>query len=216
MTIRSMYGVASHVASKSFIAGMECEIENIRRVNDNLMDGEGAWSMTEDGSLRNNGKEFISKPLPRATLLAEFDKLHDQIEYKTQDRTVAFSPRTSVHVHVNCPDLEPSQVRSIVLWYALFEPLFFLMVDESRRNNIHCVGLDQTVLSDIYKRNLEYLHSKWSKYSALNILPLNKYGTIEFRGMRSTGDLDAIYKWVEIIDELRHTSQALFQSLKRP
>lgn len=33
----------------------------------------------------------------------------------------------------------------------------------------------------------------------MNVFSLFKYGSIEFRAMRGTGDLDAIYEWVEIL-----------------
>lgn len=201
-TIRSLYGVVSRVSGPQFIAGLECEIEDITNIHSDIENDDTHWQITTDGSLRNNGREFISRPLPKDTLLAAFDKLHNCITYKSPDVHVRFSPRTSTHIHINCLDLEEEAVKAIVLWYALFEPVFFLMASPIRRNNIHCVGLDQTVLSEYYKRSLQYQKQRWSKYTALNILPLSKYGTIEFRHLEGTDDLDKITQWLSTLENL--------------
>ena len=200
-TIRSTYGVASRVSGNHFIAGLECEIEDLTSIHEDIADGS-IWEITSDGSLRNSGKEFISRPLDKQSLLSAFDNLHNSLQYKSSDCGVRFSQRTSTHIHVNCLDLEEEQVKAIVLWYALFEPIFFLMASPIRRNNIHCVGLDQTVLSESYKRPLAYQKQRWSKYTALNILPLSKYGTIEFRHLEGTDDLDKITQWLNTLENL--------------
>jgi len=93
-------------------------------------------------------------------------------------------------------------VKSIVMWYALYESVFFKIIDPYRENNIHCVKLDQTALSQKYKRSLEYLVGSWSKYTALNILPLRKYGTIEFRHLQGTGDTVLVKEWLDTLENL--------------
>src|SRR5690606_12097938 len=55
----------------------------------------------------------------------------------------------------------------------------------------------------LVNKNLRYLHTENIRYSSLNFLSLFKYGSLEFRGMRGTRDLNEIYKWVEIINDLR-------------
>lgn len=202
MTIREMFGVHSTVQpTNHFIAGMECEIEDLASVHEDLQNNNN-WQITQDGSLRNNGHEFISKPLGKEELLKQFDILQNSIKYQCDDVTVRFSPRTSTHVHVNCLDLDEKQVHSIVMWYALFEPIFFLLVAPARSYNIHCVGLDQTILSEFYKRKLPDLFRRWSKYTALNLLPLSKYGTIEFRHMEGTDDMEKMTMWLNTLENL--------------
>ena len=198
-TIRNAFGVPSHTSGSGFIAGLECEIENIHRnhsVNQNF------WNIITDGSLRNNGWEYVSHPSNKETLLKEFKELHTSIVFQNQKKEDRFSSRTSIHVHVNCLDLEEQAVRTIVLWYALFEPIFFSMVTQERQNNIHCVPLNQTVLSENYRRPLKYFHSRWSKYTALNLLPLNKYGTLEFRHMHGHDDVALLGEWLSALENL--------------
>jgi hypothetical protein len=43
---------------------------------------------------------------------------------------------------------------------------------------------------------------KWRKYTALNLLPLYTQGTIEFRHMPGTCDLNFILQWCEIISSM--------------
>ncbi len=195
-SVRDTFGIPSMVVGAGFIAGVELEIESIR-TGGNLPSG---WQMTEDGSLRNEGREFISPPLGREQLVSHFNLIHGSIKH--YDEWPAFSERTSIHVHVNCLDLTPEQVKSIVLWYALFEPVIFAMCSPTRRNNIHCVGLDQTVLCESYKRTLPLFVQKWSKYTALNLLPLKTQGTMEFRHMEGHNDPAKFADWLKVLENL--------------
>ena len=43
------------------VVGIEVEVENILSIDPNLT--LGFWEIDEDSSLRNNGREFISKPI---------------------------------------------------------------------------------------------------------------------------------------------------------
>lgn len=195
-TVRESYGIHSSVTEKGFRAGVELEIEDVQGMRKAL----ALWNPTTDGSLRNNGKEFISAPSDRKTLVEGFKQLHASLIHSAEPEP--FSERTSIHVHVNCLDNTVDETRSIILWYALFEPVFFALCHESRRNNIHCVGLDQTVLSGIYRRPLSIYTSKWSKYTALNVLPLKELGTIEFRHMEGHDNAERFEDWLTILENL--------------
>lgn len=194
MTIRHTYGLASSVpVSTNFIAGVELEIESVEQHPTST-----GWSVTEDGSLRNGGYEYISSPSTKEQLKDGFKQIHKTIRLGSNP----FSERTSIHVHVNMLDLTQEQVRSILLHYALFEPFFFGMVAANRRNNIHCVGLDQTTLSEQYRRTLPLIVQKWSKYTALNLLPLKTQGTVEFRHMEGHNDVTRFNAWLDTLENL--------------
>lgn len=198
MNIAYTYGlVPSPLDTASvFIAGMECEIESVANPN-HLFEG---FEVTEDGSLRNNGVEFISVPCPKGTLLANFCSLHEELAFNR--KADAFSPRTSTHVHINCRPLEPEQVKTLVLLYALYENFFFAVCEPGRRNNIHCVPLTDTFLPELYKKDLKVLIGRWHKYTALNILPLGTLGTVEFRHMQGTDDAALIQEWLTVLENL--------------
>ena len=195
-TVRSTFGIASmQQPTKDFIAGVELEIESF---SDAMY--PGSWHIEEDGSLRNNGMEVISSPLRISDLVEGFKYVHRESSFRKPKEK--FSDRTSIHVHINCLDLTQEQTKSMVLWYALFEPVFFAMVHPSRRNNIHCVGLDQTMLCEHYRRSLPLYVQRWSKYTALNLLPLQELGTIEFRHMEGHDDPERFRAWLKTLRNL--------------
>ena len=200
-TVREKFALHSPLKSPHFLAGMECEIESIRDYASGTLSALG-WGVTDDGSLRNHGKEFISVPLECDNLVTAFKNLHNPKVVAIGSIEDAFSERTSIHVHVNCLDVELEKVKTILMWYALFEPYFFMMTRPERKDNIHCVQLNQTTLPEHYKRNLEYLIGKWTKYTALNLLPLRELGTIEFRHMHGTNDAVLVESWVKTIKNL--------------
>ena len=206
-TIRQKFQLLSPITEKAFFAGMECEVEAVEDYRGQGLNAHG-WNITEDGSLRNNGREFISTPMVLDKLLQAFQLLHTKdpsVDRKNQYLFLGdnpFSERTSIHVHVNCLDLTLDQVKAITMWYALFEPYFFKMVKPEREHNIHCVQLNQTSLPEHYKRPFVSMVNKWSKYTALNLLPLKELGTIEFRHHHGTADFEEVSRWLNTIKNL--------------
>jgi Putative amidoligase enzyme len=196
--ISQHFGLKGHPCDSmhEFVAGMECEIESIHNPSDTYT----GFTTTTDGSLRNHGYEFISAPLVKDELLACFKNLHATLQY--HDKSDAFTNRTSTHVHVNCRTLTPEQTKQIVMFYALFEEFFFAFVDPVRRSNIHCVPLTETFLPATYHRNLNVMIDNWHKYTALNILPLVKLGTIEFRHLQGTDDAELTKQWLSCLERL--------------
>jgi hypothetical protein len=124
-----------------------------------------------------------------------FNEVHSRFDYGPDK----FSERTSIHVHVNCLPLTSQEVRNIVLVYAIFEEVFFKLVHPKRRHNIHCVPLTETFLPNNYKHSLLSLVARWHKYTALNLLPLKRYGTIEFRHMHGHDDPELLSEWLSAI-----------------
>ena len=188
--------IAPHLLEKTapLYVGCEFEIEDIKTSEDAC----AFLKVETDGSLRNNGVEYITFPTPVAEIGALFTRLHQEIVYGPE----AFTERTSIHVHVNCSNMFPQEVRNIVLLYALFEESFFAMVDPHRRNNIHCVALTETYLPNHYKLTLNSLITKWHKYTALNIKPLGTQGTIEFRHMHGHNDVTLFTEWISVLQNL--------------
>jgi hypothetical protein len=88
------------------------------------------------------------------------------------------------------------------LFYALFENFFFSMVNSDRRDNIHCVPLTETFLPQIYRYDLQRYVKNWHKYTALNVIPLVKQGSIEFRHLQGTKDDQLLSEWLTTLDNL--------------
>ena len=168
-------------------------------------------NITTDNSLREIkgvAREFITKPVIKEKAIEIHDGLYNTGKGLTWSaKEECKNDRCSIHVHVNVSDLDEAKVREFILLYALLEPLFFEMVDESRRNNIFCVPLSFTFLNKYYpSKDVEYLIEKWAsgsyKYTAFNIIPLGKQGSIEFRHLQGTDDNKLFSNWLEAIHRL--------------
>jgi hypothetical protein len=200
--IGELYGCDSYMGQKKFIAGLECEIEAIPG---GKAKPYAIFQCKEDHSLRNNGWEFVSIPEDLPTLVSEFAKLQAWLGLEmSQD---PFSHRTSTHVHVNVSNLTLEQAKNMLMLYALYEEFFFAMVKPERRSNIHCVPLTETHLPMYYKHEIQVLREKWSKYSALNLLRLADLGTMEFRHLHGTGDVQEVETWLKVLENLWKLAQ---------
>lgn len=194
------------IEQDSALLGIEVEVENIRNWIPPL---EYYWQAKEDHSLRNNGIEFTSIPLRGHQVEYALKYLNAMIH---ADNDPVYSPRTSIHVHLNVRDMTINQLRTLVLLYSIFERHFFHIAGTKRESSIFCVPMYKTTqpgkLSDVY-----YNCNHYSKYSALNVgtirgnnQGLPKYGTIEFRHLYGTDDIPTIINWINNILKLRKAS----------
>ena len=186
------------------IIGIEVEAENIIYMDPNIT--LGWWSIHDDSSLRNNGKEFKSFPMSCQYAFPALEFL-----FKYLNSNIDFSKRTSIHIHVNMRGLTISQLASIFITYVAVENLLFKFAGLHRRSNIYCVPISETDLLDSQPSDWEgilaNLGNTWHKYSALNLLPLINMGTIEFRHLPGVSDVNKICQWVSLIVNLKLIGQ---------
>lgn len=181
----------------TLLYGVELEIEGVGDADSWKVPG---MSYERDGSLRNNGMEFITNPMTYSNLKYCLELFFGKNK-PTQDN---YSERTSIHVHTNCQDLTWEQLRGVCLVYQMMEKLLFSWVGGDRDKNIFCVPWHQTTLTySVLKDDHEVTKfRKWQKYTALNLLPLYTQGTIEWRHMYGHGDVDKIMQWCTIIGHI--------------
>lgn len=175
------------------LVGIEVEVENQahRRVTNPV------WTRTEDGSLRNSGIEFISRPIRACHAPAALKHLF----VGDFDEEYCFSPRTSVHVHLNMQDVDSAKVIDFIMVYSLFERCIYRFVGRGRWRNIYCTPITETSL--LQNLATHGISSPWEKYTGLNILPLREHGTIEFRHMHGTFDTKKLCVWIDLITRLK-------------
>lgn len=206
--------------------GMELEIEY---ASPRWADGT-AFEAKEDGSLRNSGWEFISEPKTYDATVKALNRFFNNARRDDLDRDYYlsgnennYSERTSIHVHTNCLDLTIEQVSSIFLLYQTTEDLLFEWVGRDRKDNIFCVPWSQTKLNyDIVTKIhnfIQYMSVDRNKYTALNLVPLKELGTIEWRHMYGTDDMEVITRWLRIIGHfyrvaLAHSLEEIEERLK--
>jgi hypothetical protein len=189
------------MVSNSFV-GIEVEVEGIDR---------GMvlhyWGDKEDGSLRNNGVEYVTPPIRATEVPQALHELSKQI--KAKNPRYDFSARTSVHVHVNVRDMTLQEVGAMSVLYLLFERAFFKFAGRNRDKSIFCVPYQDSLA---YTKMVEHLidvtnnndarvdiFNKFHKYHAYNMKPIITFGTIEFRHMAGTMDEEILTTWVNLI-----------------
>lgn len=172
---------------------------------------------TEDGSLRNFGVEFITEPLDYSRVMYTLNEFftRNKVYFKGDN----YSERTSIHVHVNCLNLTYQQVASVLLVYQVFESLLFRFIGHDRDKNIFCVPLSECAISyqaaeNISNGNLQSVR-RWMKYTALNLLPLETQGTIEFRHMEGNNNLERIGIWLRFIASIiKYATDYSYEEIK--
>lgn len=202
-TLRTNTSIKEPLTSQGFnvypvpLTGIEVEVENL--LADRVASPSHSWRVENDGSLRNYGLEYISLPTKPEHIESAITYLFDDII----PTTAHFSPRTSIHVHLNCRDLTMMQIYNIVLTYQCFEDLLYDFAGKERKRSIFCVPIGNT---DYYNQLKPVCMANeiigWSKYTGLNLGPLHEYGTIEFRHLRGTRDKSTIFTWLHLLYSL--------------
>lgn len=181
----------------SLLYGVELEIESAS--NKWVV---GGMEVKPDNSLRNGGLEFVTQPMTYSHLYMVLNNFFQRAKV-TDDN---YSERCSVHVHTDVSQLEYEQLANIAMLYQTFELVLFNWIGNERSKNIFCVPWYETQLSyrsvhRLLEKDHFVLHD-WQKYTALNLLPVQTQGSIEWRHMAGTHDLKKIMAWCRIIGHI--------------
>ncbi len=182
------------LVERATYVGIELEIENCPTIGQSKL--QPYWHATRDGSLRNNGVEYISNPLKVSRAEQALDHLLNKLLGTCE---LSYSSRTSTHIHMNVRTLTIPQIQSLVLTYMIFEKALFNWVGHDREKNIFCVPLHSVVITRNFCQNLDTLRIDWEKYTALNLAPITNRGTIEFRHLNGTRDIRRIMTWINFL-----------------
>jgi hypothetical protein len=202
------------------LVGLEIETEGCQQTMEWYMVTLGKlWETKTDGSLRgiNNGQvypgnafEFISKPAGIGVTLAELVEFWKSTGFTNAN----YSDRCSIHVHTNVQDMTPEQVATLCLVYSVVEEVLFEFINhygvtevsKYRDTGVYCVPWNQCRMNHQMVTNmfadLDYSFRNWQKYTALNIIPARTLGTVEWRHMHGTANMDKITKWLNIIGSI--------------
>lgn len=195
------------------IIGIEIEAEN---VTDPLRKGVKLWEVVNDPSLRNGGNEFITKPLFGEDLIAalsEFEGLCNTIKVKPR-----FTWRTSVHIHMDVRDMDLDTLNRLLVLYIIVENHLFSYCDPLRWDSIYCLPVIRAprviyhwgkLISSANNKNVMAVRQAINaavKYQALNLLPIMKQGSIEFRHLQGTYKKDTILLWINLLLSLKKTA----------
>lgn len=206
------------------LVGLEIETENCGRdASWYVQHLSKLWDTKTDGSLRGNAFEFISRPATIGTTLAELEEFYKLTQFAEYN----YTDRCSIHVHTNVQDMNPHQIATLCLVYAVIEEVLFEFINfykvadprgKYRDTNIYCVPWSQCrmnyqIVSKMFD-DLEYSFRNWQKYTALNLIPVKTLGTVEWRHLHGSADMEKISIWLNVIGSiLRYSKTKSFEEV---
>lgn len=166
------------------------------------------WAPHNDGSLRaNHGSccEWVfNGPVKYKQSVDRVDKLFSYFE-KRKARLVT-SNRTSTHVHFNMGDKNAYQLVNMFILFSILEDLLDRYCGEDRRGNLFCLSSRHAEEQLHWMRDACFKHFNFNlredhRYCSFNVASINKFGTVEFRGMRGLDNREDILAWLSILNE---------------
>lgn len=207
-TVAEVFGIKKLVAGD---VGIEIEVEGRR-----LPIAERYWRNEHDGSLRGpENREYVLAE-PSSIKRAELALKYLGILYKQNNTEVHDTVRAGVHVHINVQKLNIVELYNYLTLFFIFEEPLVKFCGEHREGNLFCLrSLDaEFLLSELRMAviNSDYyrLVSDDLRYGAVNVKALGTYGSLEFRTMRGTRDLDLILTWAKVLLSLREAAKAFY------
>lgn len=183
--------------------GVEIEMEGV-----DLPPELKHWRKEHDGSLRGHGAEYVFRqPYSYDRALDALSEM--QVALSKYETTVEDSGRAGVHVHVNVRDMTVDQVNTFISLYLLFEDTLMDFCGPDRVGNLFCLrakdaeellfALEASMREEDYRlvARDEY------RYASINCKAIHQYGSLEFRGMRSTSEMGVLVDWIDILLALK-------------
>lgn len=172
---------------------------------------------TDDGSLDDNGKEFITPKLSGET----GDKVLKTLCEQLNKNNFTVTKSCGLHVHIDTSDIAGNvdKIKKLILFYLIFEPVIYSYLPYSRRINRYCMPLTEFYHENELKRanNIQELEKIWyreqdierieyrkkerydqSRYAGVNIHSLLSNGHIEIRHHSGTTDYGKIKNWIDL------------------
>ena len=192
--------------------GIEIEVENLPNAPEYPL-----YVVTEDGSLRNNGKEYVSGILTYKQAVTTFADLTDTLISNGAD----FNERCGVHIHVDFREKSREDIASFLTKYLAIERTLSAICGISRANSNFCLPLLEADGNKIYYK--QYLFegktsgvlARCTKYSALNLAPLTTQGSIEFRMLPSDGKVERFNAVIDMLNTIAYGNLSLQEVVEK-
>lgn len=170
--------------------GIEFEIEGRNLLGGGYLEditgskSKAYWTSKTDGSLRNGGREYV---LSTPCYIGELSELVIPFfrKFETGRAIIKNSNRCSTHIHVNIGGYKINELTSAIALWKVFETSMLAWCGEERQSNHFCLSSkDETSVIDAwtqYLRGGQQPNERNLKYSALNVLTIFSFGSLEFR-----------------------------------
>lgn len=208
MLICEQFPALKRVVGKEI--GIEVEMEGKGLLGD--MPGGGrrpafavaGWRQEEDGSLRGESMEFVlNVPIPRKQVKKALTALSNAL---AQNNVVLHeTDRCGVHVHLNVQELTTVQAMNIIILYLIVEDLMVRYCGEDREGNLFCLrACDADMMIQQLREckrtgSLMNMANNMFRYASINIAAIAKYGSLEFRSLKTPKNMMDIEEWVKLI-----------------
>lgn len=168
----------------------------------------GDWVATTDGSLRGNSIEYVSAfPVKYESVDMHLKGLKDAIEkYGVKIRQ---SFRAGVHVHINMRPYKLNEIANFAAVYFILEHALVRFCGDNREGNLFCLRLEDAeaplffLQEALRNDNYGVFETDNIRYASLNFRSLSRHGSLEFRAMETTPDLEKVGPWAKMLYQMR-------------
>lgn len=193
---------------------IECCFDSYDAVATTVVDSIPSWKLEEDGSLRWANKCGVELVLKKPVIRDDVNSVLNEVDRYFRKFKVVESPSAGIHIHINIQDMEVIHVINMICLSILFEESLLKFSGPTRINNLFCkkinthIGLIFSVSECINFGSFDLLNRVMSnnRYCFMNILPLLQYGSVEYRSLRSTKDMEVIKTWIKLLLKIKDFS----------
>jgi hypothetical protein len=211
------------VLPTSFI-GLEHEYEGVKDRTLPKHTYADFWTHHEEGSLKDHGAEYVF-----ATPMFGIDA-YNALEWlilHAKDSGWKCTKRTGIHVHLDVRDLTVPQLAGLCILYAAVEPILYHWIGDGRDSSHFCIPMYRadealagtcSIIRSAFQDDKGDGHTAlvlaedFQRYAGFNLQALHKFGSIEFRQLQTTHDLDRVVDWVNMVMSFKATALKLPQS----
>jgi len=199
----NILSICRHIQEREGEVGIEIEVEG-----NQLPDAVVGWRREEDGSLRGESCEYVlRRPCKREQVGEYLSRITKG--YEDNSSYITESARQSIHIHINVQDMSLTEVYSFIVLFLIYETSLVNYCGGDRVGNLFCLRSSDAeyLLSSLEAAaspsRFHRLDTDQLRYSALNVVSLFKFGSLEFRSMRGTSNFEMVEKWVGLLLRLK-------------
>lgn len=175
------------------------------------------WEAAADGSLRGGIEYKLTQPCEPDEVLLLLNGLFDV--FKARKTVLRPSNRCSLHVHYNVGNMRVNSITSIIALWAIFEEPLLRWWGDARYKNHFCLSTkDEEATLQAWESFLKtgrLPDDRNLRYSALNLVSIRQYGSLEFRGGGAVEDPNRAAVWIELINRLCKYAERNYHSPKQ-
>ncbi len=189
--------------------GIEIELEGENLPNAGYLDAVRSksgvsWQVKQDNSLRGGLEYVLSAPCP----IEEVAELCNGLfgVFAARRTNLIPSNRCSIHIHYNVGGLKVNSITSIIALWTIFEEPLLRTWGDARYKNHFCLSTkdeEATLASwEAFLKTGRLPEERNLRYSALNLVAVRSYGSLEFRGGGAVNSAQDATRWATFLHRL--------------